>query len=279
MRYTRLALGVLLFAHAPVFAQQCRTIDFDTDASGAAISPATEITDQYEAWGVMISYVPNVPGEGPLLAFNTNAPTGGDIDLGSPNGLINPGGNPGCVDGAPGIGNTNDGGGNAGEFNCPVGVNDGRLPSGGLNNALIIQEEGETDPDDGDGGFITFEFDRDVMVRQINFLDDLDGGVELYDAGDAVIGSLTWTDNTTSDNGYYPFSLPNPPALGIGESFTGDNSGVRKLVAEIDGSGAITGVEFCELYEFSVPSSSHWSLTLMAAMLALFGVAAFRRRV
>jgi hypothetical protein len=275
MKTARLMLGVLLFAHAPAFAQECRTIDFDTDASGAPVAPATVITDQYEAWGVVLSYVSQ--NHGPLFTFDSSAPTGNDDDLGSPN--------QGCTTPGPGDGN----GADAGEFNCYTGEGDGRVPPGGLGNLLIIQDDKANSPltvpdDSAQGGTITFEFDRDVVVRQVNFLDDITGTTRLFDTTDTEIGTLTY--GTTRDNGYYPFSLPTPD-LNVGDSFTGDNTGVRRLEVEFRGSGGIAGVEVCGLPgaggapvppSIAVPASSPWALGTLAAMLAFFGVAAFRRR-
>lgn len=266
MRYARLALGVLLLAHAPVYAQLCRTIDFNTDASGASISPATVITDQYEDWGVSLSYV---APDGPLFTFDSTNTTGNDIDLGVPN--------ENCTTAGPGIGS----GTNAGEFNCFIGEGDGRVPGGGLGNLLIIQDDKNNPPltvpdDSASGGTITFEFERDMIVRQILFVDDIEGTTRLFDVNDSEIGTLSY--GTTADNGYYPYFLP-VPNIGVGESFSGTNIGVRKLEVGLLASGAIAGVEFCEIHEFAVPASSPWSLTLMAALISLLGVAAFRRRV
>jgi len=123
---------------------------------------------------------------GPIMIFDTSDPTGGDTDLGAPNGDnnsngINCGANAGIGPSLPG-----DGGDANGD-----GFNDAALGSAGencrpLGNTLIFSTDGDaTEPnDDAGGATISFDFDAPVEFGALRFIDDLAGSVSLrFDGG------------------------------------------------------------------------------------------------
>lgn len=57
-----------------------KTIDFETDALGNALSAGDVLDDEYSAWGVNISRVGRNQGAG-VMVFDGRNPTGGDDDL------------------------------------------------------------------------------------------------------------------------------------------------------------------------------------------------------
>lgn len=102
--------------------------------------------NRYKVGGTTWSHTYHNNAGGAARVFDTNNPTC-DPDLGSPNEK--------CPNGGPGVGK---GGGPDRPFpNCPG-------PRDRLNNVLIIQEEMKDCPDDAaGGGWITFDFNTDVV--------------------------------------------------------------------------------------------------------------------
>ncbi len=124
------------------------TIDFEFDSLGGAISTGQIIDNEFSNYGVTITT--NDPVNHPAMIFDSAYPTGGDHDLGTPNEDF----------GGPRIG-TGGSSGAAGENSV------------GLDNVLIISEDGDAnDPDDNaGGGTITFTFDQSVRVDSLEVLD------------------------------------------------------------------------------------------------------------
>ena len=132
-------------ATSPPTTEVCEaiTVGFDTDASGNAVVKGAYVENEWLAYGFTLSAE---GGFGTLpRIFDTASPGGetpkvcGDSDLGAPNAACTPFGGPG-----KGIG------GKPGEpgMNCEP-----------LGNALIVQEPGESCPDDNvDGGIINIVF-------------------------------------------------------------------------------------------------------------------------
>ncbi len=138
------------FGYAP--AACLPRIDFETDALGNPLVAGQIIDDEWAEWGITASFTVNAPSTGPLMIFDSANPTGGDVDLGSPNET--------CAPPGPGIGTEGEVG-QPGE-NC--------FPQ---RNLLIISEDGDgSDPDDAaDGGTIVFSFADELEIDALSFLD------------------------------------------------------------------------------------------------------------
>lgn len=136
---------------------QALTLDFETDDTGAALSPgAFNGATAYDQFGITIA------GSNPLSLFNANcgpdfgvACTGGDDDL-------------------------------------ATGPEFGTTPQG---NVLIIDTPGSTEPNDfNGGGTITFEFAVPTTLSQITLLDnDNQPGIflEIFQQGDLTPTTIT----------------------------------------------------------------------------------------
>ena len=182
------------------------TLDFETDVNGHPLEAGQIIDD--EIAGMTLST--NDPVNHPLMIFDSANPTGGDLDLGTPNQDF----------GGPGIG----AGGGAGE------PGENALPRG---KVLIISEDGDSsDPDDnGGGGTITFTFDHPVELSHVGLLDiEEEGGtVVAYDENGAVL--VESEIPVIGDNGYQVV------LVGASE--------VAELDVNLASSGAVTEVAFC----------------------------------
>lgn len=171
----------------------------------------TVLFDQFE--GMTISS--HNQGRYPAMLFDSENPTGGDTDLGSPNADF----------GGPGHGS---GGraGQPGENSQPQGM------------VMIVSEDGDSnDPDDrASGGELIFEFEYDANVSTLAFLDVDDAPknptVKLYDRS----GRMFWSNDVPplGDNSYVLMEV--------------DQTGVAKLVVDFPGSGSVDGLFFCEDY-------------------------------
>lgn len=188
-------------------------IDFETDALGNPLATGQILDSEWALNGVHITT--HNPGRHPAMVFNSAAPTGGDSDLGAPNGNF----------GGPGHGN----GGRAGF----PGAN-----SQSHGNILIISEDGNSsDPDDnGGGGTIIFTFDFPVRIDQVSILD-----VDNDEAG----GTITAYRDAAG-----VIEVVSVEVLGLG-----DNSfqvlpvradGVQRLEIDLPSSGGIPFITFCE---------------------------------
>ncbi|NEP03262.1 MAG: hypothetical protein F6K58_32420, partial [Symploca sp. SIO2E9] len=182
-------------------------LDFETDGSGNSLSPGTVINDQYQNFGITIS-TPSHPF-GAML-FNSNEPTGGDFDLGTPNQAFGGSGK-----------------GTGGEANKP-GEN-----SRAQNNILIISEDGDsTDPDDNaTGGTLRFDWENPVNIDYI----------EILDADSNQSGSIITYD--LEGNELNTYEIPNLGDNGL-QRILINNESVARVDVNLVTSGAITEISF-----------------------------------
>ena len=152
--------------------QVCPTlINFDTDADGAALAAGTIIDDEFAGYGITVSTNDSTR---PAMIFDSSNPTGGDVDLGTPNQDF----------GGPGVG----AGGASGE----IGEN-----SVAEGNILIISEDGDqSDPDDNAaGGTLIFDFATPYKVASVTLIDIENTSetyeVRAYDAAGSLISTST----------------------------------------------------------------------------------------
>ncbi len=183
-------------------------VNFDERTFGKPLDLKTGewITDQFQDIGLNISVLNNNPAHPDKgILFDSENPTGEDGDL------VTPG---------YGFNNT-----------IPLG------------KVLIIAEDDVDadmdgyvdDPDDeAAGGQMIFTFDEDVLLYGFTIL-DVDGSefdfFEAFDSGDVLIG--TQQIPVMGDNSVTQFVVDPPLA------------GVRKVVLNLDGSGAVTRLRFC----------------------------------
>lgn len=175
---------------------------------GAPFQAGDTIADQYASLGIHFSAAATAPGTGPLMAFDSSNPTGDDFDLGTPNEAF----------GGPGIG---DDGGLTNQL--PLGF------------VMIISEDGDSsDPDDSlYGGVITVTFDNPVPVYSLDVLDhdEVDSEVRAFDQLGNPIGAPTLLPQV-GDNGWVNLII--------------NKQNVKSLEIEMNGSGAIPTIVFCE---------------------------------
>ena len=179
----------------------------------------TIVDDEYSPYGLTVSTINN-NGNHPdkAIIFDSDNPTGGDVDLGTPNQDFD----------GPGIGN-------GGKSGMP-GQNDEYL-----HKILIIAEDDvDTNPADGlvddpddeaGGGKIIFQFDRDVDILSAKIIDIEENGgyIKTYDSSNNLVS----TNNLQNlgDN-----SLQNVQI---------NNQNIRKIKLSFAGSGAIDNINFC----------------------------------
>ncbi|MEA1929664.1 MAG: lamin tail domain-containing protein [Patescibacteria group bacterium] len=195
--------------------RQCLMINFETDANDAPIETGQRINDEYSPWGVLIDAHNNNhrhPDE--AIIFDSDLPTGRDIDLGTPNEDF----------GGPGIG--------AG----------GRLGTLGANflaqhNFLIIAENDEDangdglvdDPDDeNDGGYLGFTFDQPSWVKELRLFDIEEQGAEVQLYDEAGINFSTIAVPPLGDNSAQLVYI--------------DQENVKELRVSLPGSGAVDDI-------------------------------------
>lgn len=249
------------------------TLDFETDAAGNPLVAAdfVDIKEQYAAWGVHISTdVSNVPGanpaDHPAKVFDTSAPTGDDVDLGTPNESVKISQDPEIY--GPGKGHY------GGEFE--PGANTKQLF-----NVLIVEQdnvkentEGPDGPNDWDmGGALVLTFDTPVTIHDLDVLDiDTNEGtvvlpnvptppdesisfIALFDSGGNLLKRVDL--GGYGDNSYQKAIL--------------EQSGVSKMVVEfrgidpsngrINASGAIDNIRFTIPDEPPPPTGGGQGLT------------------
>lgn len=151
-----------------VTSQTCPTlIDFDTGADGQLLAAGTIIDDEFSGYGITVS---TSSASNPAMIFDSANPTGGDLDLGTPNqDFGGPGVGAGGASGAPGENSIAEG------------------------NLLIISEDGDqSDPDDNAaGGTLIFEFATPYKVAAVTLIDiestTEDYEIRAYDANGALI--------------------------------------------------------------------------------------------
>jgi len=198
-------------------ATQADELDFEGLDTGEIVSSLTS------AGGVgpigVEGFNPNLLGDNAAVVFDSADPTGGDVDLGTPNEDF----------GGPGEGS-------GGETGATY-ENDTAL-----GKILILAEDLDLngsglvdDPDDaGDGGHIDFDFTAigGAVLHSLSYI-DIEGArtsdVQLYDMGGFPITQVTIP--AVGDNGVNTIDL-------------GGISGVGFLVLTLGGSGALTGIEF-----------------------------------
>ncbi len=170
------------------------------------------VTEQFAGIGVHVTT--DDPINHPAMVFDSANPTGGDLDLGTPNGDF----------GGAGVGA-------GGEFGQP-GQN-----SVLLGKVLILTEDlDQANPNDNDGGgTIVFTFDDPVTLHSVGILDvdadELAGMVTVYDSvsGGGVIAQEAM--QSLGDNSYQDVLL--------------EISGARRLEVSFPSSGAVASVVFC----------------------------------
>jgi len=194
------------------------TLDFDTDASGAAIPAGADVSEVYAGLGVHISVKKGTSGDyyGRPISFNSDDPTGNDPDLGTPNRDF----------GGPGIGS----GGSQGS----AGENDVTL-----HNLMILAENtvdnnGDglvDDPDDAvQGARFYIRFDTPSCVYSMDFVDlESPATIRLYDANYDFMGEAPVPGN--GNNSFFRAE--------------GQVCGVSKIKVIIPESGAIDNIVFC----------------------------------
>jgi hypothetical protein len=178
-----------------------KVVDFSTYKSGDAITTIGA--------GITVGAVNENNVVVAAMIFNTAVPTGGDIDLGTPNQSF----------GGPGIGNA----GKKGKLFA------NKVAKG---NALIITEDGvASNPDDNaKGGTITFTFPKPyVYVDSIGLLDNDEGTSFTVYTSDGGITQIV--DGNGGDNSFELVKIGKP--------------GVTKIVVLSNGSGAITEINSC----------------------------------
>ncbi|WP_224491552.1 hypothetical protein [Robertkochia flava] len=215
----------LLETNSMLTVKEAVVITFDEPSEGYMAGDIISSTMPDGCGGEVRIYAENPeanPGVNAAMIFDSNAPTGGDIDLGTPN--IQYGGPGESEDSENGFEPTND---------------------TAQNNVLIITEDFDSeDPDDSYVAGSYFEFDfsgyGNGEVNMTSFLMiDLDGEskadgtfVKLYDKDDALIFEKEIMP--MNDNGVQTVDLENTP-------------GVVKMVLELNNSGAIDDIRFhCE---------------------------------
>jgi hypothetical protein len=211
-------VGVINFEGPPA-----GTIVYETvaDYGGGTIGPIDVFGDN-----------PALSGLNAAVIFDSDMPTGGDDDLGTPNET--------CPGGGPGMGS-------GGEVGMPY---ENCVP---LHNVLIIAENLDDadsdglvdDPDDSDvpGQVYMFDFRNivdpfvpdDVTVFEVTILDveeiETPGDVTLYAADDTVLGAFSVP--AVGDNGVTTIET-GPTDVGT--------SGVAYLVVDLQGSGGIDNI-------------------------------------
>ncbi len=207
-------------------AQQVETIDFESLDPGCIVS---EVTGDGGSGPIGVNGVnPGFPGENAAVIFDSSNPTGGDIDLGTPNETF----------GGPGVGA-------AGEMGMPF---ENAVP---LGNLLIIDEDGGAIADPGcPDGFIADPDDADVVGSMLNF--------DFSAIGPVFIDSITILDTEPDEedpdvvtlfdgmgNMITTEVMPTPGDNGVAMVFLGDVPNVSSMSVQLNGSGAIDDIVFC----------------------------------
>jgi len=201
---------------AKIEPRPCTTVTFDSDASGEAISAGQLINNEYMPWGLAINVHNNSGGPHIGIAFDSDNPTGEDMDLGTPNEDF----------GGPGIG---------------IGGMAGALGENSIaqHNVLVIAENDDDDnndglidtPDDeGAGGVIKFIFAQETTVETLRIFDieEAGGEVKLYNAGGSNFSSRALS--ALGDN--------------AAETISVFEDGIKEMHVFFPGSGAVDDICF-----------------------------------
>jgi hypothetical protein len=192
-------------------------IDFESYQAGTILS---EVTSQNGAGPVKVyGHNPKFPDRNAAMIFDSANPTGNDFDLGTPHQDF----------GGPGIGTGGQKGSNY-ENNTALG------------KVLIITEDFDTtDPDDADldGSYYSFDFSAlgAVTIYSMHIMDversENAATVTFYDKNGDQIGSS--------------FTLPRTGNNGVHNYLFGEGVfGVAKMMANMNGSGAIDNIVFLQ---------------------------------
>lgn len=198
-------------------------IDFETDAAGNPLSSGDVITDQWEPWGVTFNRTLPATNDGAMI-FDTDNPSGGDDDLGTPNEEF----------GGPGVG-------------AEGGVGETGENRAFEHNIMILAENSNSSnpDDDGGGGTVEIIIDYPVEVGITTIIDmeenctgnaaDGAGEVRAYDAvsGGNLITSARIPGLGDNSHNSGPF-------------LEGDNG--RRVEIELCGSGGIAAISICESF-------------------------------
>jgi hypothetical protein len=210
--------------------QSCGTIDFNTDGvlewnNGSALVAGQVITNQWQDdIGMTISGESNNPNRsGNVIIFDSNNPTGGDWDLGTPNQAFGGPGQGSAGASGPGVNNVNEGN----LIILAENMNDG-------NGDGIV----DNPDDDAAGGVITFEFDNPITIQAVTMVD-------LDDHANNKI-KVYFADSRA------PLTI-DVPRIGNNSrkvilTKEADNSWtdkVTKIEVTLSGSGAIAGLCYC----------------------------------
>ncbi len=192
------AIEIIKYVDKIITTSEMTVIDFDD------LTPGDVVGAQYP--GVTVNAVNNRTGfQNAAMVFDSANPTGGDVDLGTPNQAF----------GGPGIGSG------------------GATNDVALGNILIISEDQDaSDPDDeAGGGVFTFTFDDPVTINHLDLLD-----IDNNEAGGSAVtvttasGTQTFPIPTLGNNSYQ--RLP----IGVDD--------VLELTVNFVSSGAITELKY-----------------------------------
>ncbi|MDZ7724711.1 MAG: FlgD immunoglobulin-like domain containing protein [candidate division KSB1 bacterium] len=213
---------LLIIACIKVSSETAFEINFDTDAQGTDIVAGQFIDDEYEAWGVTIS---ESHSSHRVMAFDSQNPTGGDTDLGTPNEAF----------GGPGVG--------------AAGATDPGKNDVARGMVIILStDNNQSVPNDwnapsGDNARFIFTFSSPVkLADKIYTLDDVEADVYFYDEDNNQIGSSI-SITVTGENVYYEQDV--------------DVANVKRMEINIDGSGAIPGIFYTRDIDFGDATSDY----------------------
>lgn len=206
MRFLIVLFVVLSFFSTASAQEVCRVYDFEELPAGTILS---------NQLAGLNATVQNNKGPDALLIFDSENPTGGDFDLGTPNAAF----------GGPGIG---------------PGVGNDRA----LGKILIIAEDVVDsdgnglvdDPDDDlDGGTFQFDFDDPVLLRRLTLVD-------FEEPGGAISGFLKG-----SLGGAPVFSVPinTPGDNSLQDILLDESTSVDRIEVIFPSSGSIGEIEVC----------------------------------
>ncbi len=194
----------------PILIDCLPNLDFSQDANGNPLPSGTIIDEQFASWGLHITS--DNQGSHATMIFDSEAITGGDTDLGTPNQNF----------GGPGIGT----GGQAGK----IGEN-----NQALGNSLILANSNNAPANDfSGGGEFTFSFDTPMDISYLEIVDidygEIENRVRLYDSSNNLL--LEKRIIAYGNNSYQVVVL--------------GTADVSKMVIEIEGSGSIQTLNFCD---------------------------------
>ena len=205
----------------------CHTLDWEIDCNGNPFQEGFYVTaDAYSCLGITITN--NLPGNFPIVLFNSNNPSGEDEDLGTPSSNC-----PTCTNPCPGQSNDP----NGGLTNCsPAGL------------TLITEENPvdangdglEDDPDDHFNSLYEFCFAAPVTISSLNFLDDSNGFLH-FTLADGTMVTHNLIGGLDNDQFSQTFNV----------------SDVMCMEVEYTTSGALAAVNFC----FDTPNAPMCDLT------------------